>query len=270
MRRVALLTHNTSFGRAMAHEMHSHLTSCGHSLSAVTVFSRPSSHQAPKWPRIHRMVKTLKRRTSPKNSVLRLRHLEAKLDHQGRTYFEKHANPPGHWPDGIEICPTNEVKSDRFVRRLKDQNIDLLCVAGGPILKDDILDIPRLGAINMHSSILPAFRGTQAEFWQVHNDAYDKAGITIHRIDTGVDTGAILSQKSLNLTALESPHMIRAKNQLLALELLPQVAVDELGGTLKSIDQKPDETATTYRGKDRTIQARWQVINKLQQNGVLP
>jgi len=205
MRRVALLTHNTSFGRAMAHEMHSHLTSCGHSLSAVTVFSRPSSHQAPKWPRIHRMVKTLKRRTSPKNSVLRLRHLEAKLDHQGRTYFEKHANPPGHWPDGIEICPTNEVKSDRFVRRLKDQNIDLLCVAGG-----------------------------------------------------------------LNLTALESPHMIRAKNQLLALELLPQVAVDELGGTLKSIDQKPDETATTYRGKDRTIQARWQVINKLQQNGVLP
>ena len=254
----------------MAYEVQQQLASQTHSLVAVVVFSRGPSQKAPKWPFLRRIIKTLRRRISPKDSVLRLQHFEACFEHQARAYFEGHARPPQDWPDEAAIYRTNTVRSAEFISWLEGQKIDLLCVAGGPILKDEVLQVPKLGAINMHSSILPAFRGTQAEFWQVHNDAYDRAGITIHKIDAGVDTGAILTQESLNLATIQSPQMIRAKNQLLALEFLPKVAADMLNGTIQSIAQSPDETTTTFRGKDRTIQARWQVITKLLQNGIRP
>jgi len=270
MNRVVLLTHNTPFGRTMARALEKHLASHGHSLAAIAVFSRSSPPQSPKWPYARRLLRTLRRLTSSKTSTLRLRHYEAGFAHQGSTYFEEHAKPPKDWPEGVELNKTTDVNSDHFAGWLKRQNADLLCVAGGPILKDSVLQIPKRGAINMHSSILPAFRGTQAEFWQVYHDAYETAGITIHKIDTGVDTGAILSQKSLDMTELQSPQIMRAKNQLLALTLLPEVAVNMLDNTLQSIAQNSDEARLTFKGKDRTIQARWQVVSKLLQNGIRP
>ena len=64
------------------------------------------------------------------------------------------------------------------------------------LLKAEVLSIPRLGFINRHASLLPRFRGRLAGFWS-HAAEPPEYGVTIHRVDVGLDTGGILLQKEV-------------------------------------------------------------------------
>jgi methionyl-tRNA formyltransferase len=76
---------------------------------------------------------------------------------------------------------------------------DLLCVAGFPfLLPPRLLALPRLGSLNLHPSPLPRRRGPDPLFWTYFHDDRE-AGVTLHWIDSGVDTGPILSQETLAL-----------------------------------------------------------------------
>jgi methionyl-tRNA formyltransferase len=61
------------------------------------------------------------------------------------------------------------------------------------LLKPEIFSLPRLGAINLHQSYLPAYRGPNPDFWQYH-DMEMNPGVTVHFIDSGEDTGDIIFQ----------------------------------------------------------------------------
>jgi len=62
------------------------------------------------------------------------------------------------------------------------------------ILPASVLAIPRLGAINIHSSLLPRYRGPAPVLWAIRNGD-PTIGVTVHRMDAGVDTGPILAQR---------------------------------------------------------------------------
>jgi len=93
---------------------------------------------------------------------------------------------------GLPVLQPDSVRTDEFYHELQRIAPDLLVVvAYGKILPVRLLELPRLGAINVHGSILPKYRGAAPIQWAVINgDA--ETGITIMQMDAGMDTGDIL------------------------------------------------------------------------------
>jgi methionyl-tRNA formyltransferase len=70
---------------------------------------------------------------------------------------------------------------------------DLGLVYGSPILRSELFEIPSLGTLGIHHGMLPEFRGKKTTFWAMYNGEA-AAGVTIQRINTGLDTGAVVNQ----------------------------------------------------------------------------
>lgn len=84
-------------------------------------------------------------------------------------------------------------------RRLAAVRPDVLCVAGYPwLLTREVYSIPPLGAINLHPSLLPRHRGPAPHIWIYHADDRE-AGVTVHRVEDGADTGEIFAQEAFPL-----------------------------------------------------------------------
>lgn len=83
-----------------------------------------------------------------------------------------------------------------FVKRAAP---DIICIASlSQLLKKEIFETPRHGALNLHPSMLPKYRGAFPWFWQYH--AFEKEiGVTVHVIDEGEDTGPIVKQEAFTL-----------------------------------------------------------------------
>jgi methionyl-tRNA formyltransferase len=97
-------------------------------------------------------------------------------------------------------CWTARSRDDAsFAPRLAAAGADIGCLAGYPwILPKQIFEIPRLGSLNMHPSLLPRHRGAMPLQWTyLRNDTH--TGATIHRVNSRVDAGDVLSQESLPL-----------------------------------------------------------------------
>ena len=92
-------------------------------------------------------------------------------------------------------------KDDASIAELAAQNPDILVViAYGLILPQVVLDLPRLGCINVHASLLPRWRGASPiQQALLHGDTH--TGITIMQMDAGMDTGAMLSQVTCPIQA---------------------------------------------------------------------
>ena len=97
----------------------------------------------------------------------------------------------------IEVIEPRDLKNDEIKAKLKKAKADLfIVVAYGLIIPGDVLSIPTFGAVNVHASLLPKYRGAAPIQWAILNGE-KVTGITIMQMDTGLDTGPILSQKAL-------------------------------------------------------------------------
>jgi folate-dependent phosphoribosylglycinamide formyltransferase PurN len=94
--------------------------------------------------------------------------------------------PPVH-----RIYDINSAESEALLKRLAPDVCVLMLM---PIVKKKILSIPPLGMLVFHPGIVPEYRGTHAAFWAVLNRDFSRIGWSLLRIDTGVDTGAVLAQ----------------------------------------------------------------------------
>jgi methionyl-tRNA formyltransferase len=92
---------------------------------------------------------------------------------------------------------------------------DLGVALAAPILKPLLFEIPRLGTINLHKGKLPYYRGMPPAFWELYYDEKE-VGCTVHRVERGLDTGAILIEQTL----ARKPHSTVRSMQL---------ALDEIG-----------------------------------------
>ncbi len=98
---------------------------------------------------------------------------------------------------GITVFQPERIKRPEAVEELKKQNADLFVVAAfGQILSQEILDMPSLGCLNVHASLLPKYRGA-SPIQHVILDGEEKTGITIMQMNAGLDTGDILYQKEI-------------------------------------------------------------------------
>ncbi len=110
---------------------------------------------------------------------------------------------------------------------LRDMRPDLICSAAFPrLLPKAVYGLPALGAINLHGSLLPRHRGILPLFWiYYHNDR--EAGVTVHHIDDGADTGDILDQVRYDLPRGLAVDQLNEWNTARGADLLAHV-VDEL------------------------------------------
>jgi folate-dependent phosphoribosylglycinamide formyltransferase PurN len=76
---------------------------------------------------------------------------------------------------------------------------DVLVVSHAPILKAAMFEAPRLATLNVHWGVAPRYRGEHTLFWPLYLRDYEHLGVTIHRIDRGIDTGPVLAQGRLPL-----------------------------------------------------------------------
>lgn len=106
---------------------------------------------------------------------------------------------------------------------LRETEVDLAVVASFPgLLPASLLSIPRLGFINAHGSLLPAYRGPNPWFWMALQGAAE-GGMTLHRLDAGEDTGEILAQAAYPVPLGMTPGDHEQAATRLIAELLPEV-----------------------------------------------
>ncbi|MGH8297048.1 MAG: methionyl-tRNA formyltransferase, partial [Steroidobacteraceae bacterium] len=121
----------------------------------------------------------------------------------------------------------------------------LVVVAYGLILPRAVLDIPRLGCVNVHASLLPRWRGA-APIERALLAGEDTTGITIMLMDEGLDTGPILLQEALAIDPHDTGGMLRARLAALGAPLLLGALQGLAGGTLRPRPQ-PSEGITYAR-----------------------
>ena len=99
----------------------------------------------------------------------------------------------------IEVYQPQKAREEGFVNTLKELNPDIIVVvAFGQILPKSILDIPKLGCINVHVSLLPKLRGAAPINWTIINGD-TKTGVTTMYMDEGLDTGDIILTEEFDL-----------------------------------------------------------------------
>ena len=130
---------------------------------------------------------------------------------------------------------------------LQDINVlepDLIITcAYGQILPLEMLQIPRLGCINVHASLLPKLRGG-APIHHAIMDGFSKTGVTIMYMDKGMDTGDIISQREIPISNDDTAETLHDKLSVLGRDLLLETLPSILNGTNLRIKQ--DEACATY------------------------
>ena len=119
----------------------------------------------------------------------------------------------------------------------------LVVVAYSRKIPEEILDLPRYGCFNLHASLLPHYRGAAAVQTPILNGD-NKTGVTIIKMDTGLDTGDILAQKELELSGTETASFLHNRLSLLGADILPHTLKEYIEGDIEP--QPQDESQASY------------------------
>lgn len=145
---------------------------------------------------------------------------------------------------GIRVLQPKTLKEEALWRELEQMGADLfVVVAYGKILPREVLDIPPLGCINIHASLLPAYRGAAPIQWAIIRGE-KKTGITTMLMDEGLDTGDILKQYEIEIAEEETGGTLFAKLAKLAGEAITDTLRDLEAGKL--LPRKQGEASTEY------------------------
>ncbi len=144
---------------------------------------------------------------------------------------------------GIPVMQPEKLRLPEAMEQLLNWAPELIVVAAfGQILRQDVLDLPVYGCINVHASLLPRWRGAAPINAAIlHGD--EETGITIMKMDAGLDTGPILSQRSIGLRPDDSAGSVLEKLSRLGADLLSETLPEYLSGRLTSRTQ-PEEGVT--------------------------
>ncbi len=94
----------------------------------------------------------------------------------------------------------NSVNDKECIDALRRLNPDIVVVNGTRIISEEVLGCIDATFINMHAGITPKYRGCHGAYWALREGDRDNAGVTVHLVDKGIDTGGILCQSVVPLT----------------------------------------------------------------------
>jgi len=192
--------------------------------------------------RVHHPARTLGRlRTHPEPAAARLaRKLEplqpVSLDAlEARTRLRIDADP-------------NSPESAAWLEELAP---DAALVFGGRILREPWLSLPPLGTFNLHYGILPWYAGGASTDYALYHDRFDRVGVTVHRIDEGVDSGPIVERRVVSPASGGELEDVEAEVYRTGLEAHVENALRLAAG--RELELEPQHGTTVYRRGPATL-----------------
>ena len=144
---------------------------------------------------------------------------------------------------GIEVFQPTSMKSDEAYEKIKALEPDLLITAAyGKILPERVLDIPKYGCLNVHASLLPKYRGAAPVQYSILNGD-DVTGVTIMKMDVGMDTGDQITQVEVPIDPDIDTDGLMDQLAVAGSKLLVETIPDWVEGKLETIPQ--DESKVT-------------------------
>lgn len=145
---------------------------------------------------------------------------------------------------GLNVLQPSKIKTAEFVEQIRELKPDLLITAAyGKILSKELLEVPVHGCINVHGSLLPAYRGAAPLNWAVINGE-KTTGITTMFTDVGLDTGDMLLKSEIDIGHDMTVGELHDKMAVLGAEVLKNTLVKLKNGTLVRIPQ--DDSISSY------------------------
>ncbi len=148
---------------------------------------------------------------------------------------------------GIPVLQPQKIRDPEVIAELKKYSADIFVVAAfGQLLPEEVLNMPQYGCINIHASLLPAYRGAAPIQWAIINGE-ERTGITIQQMAKGLDTGDMLMKKEVTIDKKETGESLHDKLMEAAAELiveaLPKIEAKELE------PEKQDDALSSYAAK---------------------
>lgn len=143
----------------------------------------------------------------------------------------------------LPVLQPPKARDEAFLRQLRELEPDLVVVvAYGQILPQAILDTPRHGCLNVHTSLLPKYRGAAPIQWAIA-EGERETGVTIMKMDAGLDTGPILSMRRTPILPTDDSGDLHNRLAQLGAELLVETIPGYVAGKIPPQPQ-PAEGAT--------------------------
>jgi methionyl-tRNA formyltransferase len=144
-----------------------------------------------------------------------------------------------HNIEGIKL-PNASINAPESIAHLQSFEPDLIIsISSNQIFKKPILSLPRYGCINLHTALLPKYKGLMPTFWALKNNE-KKIGVSVFIMDEGIDTGDIVSQKIIPIEPQDTLESLIEKTK--------KVGMD---GVIEAIIKINSENVLTFRPEDK-------------------
>lgn len=146
---------------------------------------------------------------------------------------------------GLTVYQPRRIREPEAVEKMRALSPEVIVVvAFGQIIPQEILDMPKYGCINVHASLLPKYRGAAPIQWAVLNGE-EKSGVTIMRMDAGLDTGDMLAKAEVVLDREETAGSLFDKLSSCGASLLAET-LPTLENQTAVYEKQPEESPTDY------------------------
>lgn len=145
----------------------------------------------------------------------------------------------------IPVLQPEKLKNPDFIETLKDFHADVQVVVAFRMLPEIVWNMPPLGTINLHGSLLPKYRGAAPINWAIINGEKE-TGVTTFKLQQQIDTGNILLQQKIPITETETAGTLHDKMMHVGADLLLETLQQLEKGNLKEIPQTDNSQLTTH------------------------
>jgi methionyl-tRNA formyltransferase len=137
---------------------------------------------------------------------------------------------------GMHILQPEKLKNPEFIEQLRALKADLQIVVAFRMLPEIVWNMPPLGTVNLHGSLLPQYRGAAPIHWAVINGEKE-TGVTTFKLKHEIDTGDILLQKSFPIGEDETTGEVHDKMKMIGAEVLVETVTGLAAGSLQELAQ---------------------------------
>jgi hypothetical protein len=178
-----------------------------------------------------------------------------------RAHFDVVVEKPGTKYLNIRCGEINSPDLRNYITSFKP---DIIAVLGSSVIKPEMISLPSVAMINIHSGLSPYYRGTWSYGWPIVNREPEYIGVTVHYVNAGIDTGAIIFQTKPLLQKDDDLNAIFLKVIAEGIELAVK-AIEEISarGRVASFPQ-PGNTGRLYQLKDFNSEAARICIKNLE------
>jgi len=157
----------------------------------------------------------------------------------------------------LPVLQPERARNEDFIAELRRTQPDLIAVAAyGQILPQSILDLPRFGCLNVHASLLPRYRGAAPIQWAILNGD-PETGVTLMKMDAGMDTGAIVAQESTPIQPEDTSEALHDRLATLGAGLLLRAIPDYVAGRIQIRSQPSEGVSYAPKIKKQDGQIDW-------------